>query len=499
MCDPRPSFDFFQETKSIESTGDGSIEENDDGIKSKKVDGGSIAEDNDELIGSNDSGVSARCDEDSNDTVQLMFDYDTLPDEVIGLLKEYEKMGKLEIKEGTVDTGRRSRMRVQHEEDEDEEDEEEEEEEEQGDETLIDPSKLISGVEDILETDAAVKSSGDNSSVRRIAIVQASKHNTAEFVKLIHLAEDDALTSGPLVDLHVSLLGDQGEDLQADKEDVKALLREVDARILELEKLANESRNFMDQNSETIDNLALDELDNIGDKSKLSSMRPGDSSSSSSSSRKNFFHAVDDTVIELMDDRHISTRPSFLIGTPPVSSSSISSTSTSSGGNALMPNIINPTLQKLDSSQRRYSYSSIHHAPSLLFDTFLPYRSFNPFDYRQEELRIGICTLQNEIVDFKRALLETEKLIRDIQNDIGDTRQRMALYLKDIPETHYSAVSDSLHLSYFRFPSRGLLITDSKIQLKKLEVDIESILANRAKNPWLDTGYALLSYLLTRM
>lgn len=102
-------------------------------------------------------------------------------------------------------------------------------------------------------------------------------------------------------------------------------------------------------------------------------------------------------------------------------------------------------------------------------------------------------------MDFKRALLETEKLIRDIQNDIGDTRQRMALYLKDIPETHYSAVSDSLHLSYFRFPSRGLLITDSKIQLKKLEVDIESILANRAKNPWLDTGYALLSYLLTRM
>ena len=28
-------------------------------------------------------------------------------------------------------------------------------------------------------------------------------------------------------------------------------------------------------------------------------------------------------------------------------------------------------------------------------------------------------------------------------------------------------------------------------------MDIESILANRAKNPWLDTGYALLSYLLT--
>jgi hypothetical protein len=30
-----------------------------------------------------------------------------------------------------------------------------------------------------------------------------------------------------------------------------------------------------------------------------------------------------------------------------------------------------------------------------------------------------------------------------------------------------------------------------------LEVDIESILSKRAKNPWLDTGYALLSYLLT--
>lgn len=35
------------------------------------------------------------------------------------------------------------------------------------------------------------------------------------------------------------------------------------------------------------------------------------------------------------------------------------------------------------------------------------------------------------------------------------------------------------------------------MQLRKLEVDIESILSKRAKNPWLDTGYALLSYLLT--
>ena len=35
-------------------------------------------------------------------------------------------------------------------------------------------------------------------------------------------------------------------------------------------------------------------------------------------------------------------------------------------------------------------------------------------------------------------------------------------------------------------------------QLKQLELDIESILSKRAKNPWMDTGYALLSYLLTR-
>lgn len=35
-----------------------------------------------------------------------------------------------------------------------------------------------------------------------------------------------------------------------------------------------------------------------------------------------------------------------------------------------------------------------------------------------------------------------------------------------------------------------------RLQLKKLEVEVDSILANRAKSPWLDTGYALLSYVL---
>lgn len=434
MCDPRPSFDLFQHTKSIETTGDGSVAASDDGIKSNIASG--IAEDN-EPAASNDSGVSESSNEDKDDTVQLMFDYDTLPDEVIGLLKEYEKMGRLEIRESAVNSNRRTDMQAEHEDGDGQDDEEEEEEgeEDEDDEAFIDPSKLIAGVRDILGTNAADQVD-DDSRVRRIAIVQASKNDTAEFVKLIHLAEDDALTSGPLVDLHVSLLGDQN-DSHEDQEDVHTLLREVDTRIVELETLTKESRSFMDKNSETIDNLALDELENCGGASRLSSSHQG----SSSSNRKNLYRAVDDTVIELIDDKLNPTRPSFLLDTPPVSSSSISSSSSSSG-NAL-PSTINatPSPHKPDSSPRRYSYSSIHHTPSLLFDTFLPYRSFNPFDYRQEEVRIGVCTLQNEIGDFKRALSETEKLIRDIQNDIDDTRQRMALYLKDIPETHYSAVS----------------------------------------------------------
>jgi hypothetical protein len=43
---------------------------------------------------------------------------------------------------------------------------------------------------------------------------------------------------------------------------------------------------------------------------------------------------------------------------------------------------------------------------------------------------------------------------------------------------------------------KSLIKSSPSLQLKKLEVEVESILANRAKSPWLDMGYAWLSYVL---
>lgn len=68
-------------------------------------------------------------------TKTLMFDYDSLPDEVHGLLKEYEKHGKMEIMEKRVRYIRSPGK------EEDEEDEEEED-----DEDVIDASQLVGGI-----------------------------------------------------------------------------------------------------------------------------------------------------------------------------------------------------------------------------------------------------------------------------------------------------------------------------------------------------------------
>lgn len=63
----------------------------------------------------------------------MLFDYDTLPDEVLSLLREYEKQGKMEIVE----------KRVVHYSRESQDSEDEEDEEEDDDEDALDASKLL--------------------------------------------------------------------------------------------------------------------------------------------------------------------------------------------------------------------------------------------------------------------------------------------------------------------------------------------------------------------
>ncbi|KAI8145305.1 hypothetical protein BJV82DRAFT_33437 [Fennellomyces sp. T-0311] len=112
---------------------------------------------------------------------ELLFDYDALPDEVLGLLREYEKQGKMKIEE----------QQVKHYNNDDEEDED-----------AVDVSRLVTTIHD------------DESSVawKRIATVRANRSDKAEFVKLVHLTDGNSMRNGYLLDLHVSMLGDNVDD-----------------------------------------------------------------------------------------------------------------------------------------------------------------------------------------------------------------------------------------------------------------------------------------------
>lgn len=68
-------------------------------------------------------------------------------------------------------------------------------------------------------------------------------------------------------------------------------------------------------------------------------------------------------------------------------------------------------------------------------------KTSDPFTYRQEEISCLIKSLKSELIEFKSSLQNTEDLVNDVQVDMDDFRNRMETYIKDIPESHYSAVS----------------------------------------------------------
>ena len=63
------------------------------------------------------------------------------------------------------------------------------------------------------------------------------------------------------------------------------------------------------------------------------------------------------------------------------------------------------------------------------------------FDNRVKSTAFLINSLAEELKEFKQSLDQTELLIQDVQLDMDDFRNRMEVYIKDIPESHYSAVS----------------------------------------------------------
>ena len=76
-----------------------------------------------------------------------------------------------------------------------------------------------------------------------------------------------------------------------------------------------------------------------------------------------------------------------------------------------------------------------------MYGTDIKENTGDPFDLRQREINALVSSLRKDLDKFKCSLEKTEDLVRDVQVDMDDTRNRMETYIKDIPESHYSAVS----------------------------------------------------------
>lgn len=77
--------------------------------------------------------------------------------------------------------------------------------------------------------------------------------------------------------------------------------------------------------------------------------------------------------------------------------------------------------------------------------------SRDPFELRQREINALVKGLGKDLDRFKESLVRTEDLVRDVQVDMDDTRNRMETYIKDIPESHYSAVKPLFILGFYSF------------------------------------------------
>lgn len=117
------------------------------------------------------------------------------------------------------------------------------------------------------------------------------------------------------------------------------------------------------------------------------------------------------------------------------SSSGSSFASTDSSSSSSSGVILRPTREMLS-----HRSSDNRHAQSMYID-HTAVKTRDPFSYRQEEISCLIKSLKSELVEFKSSLHNTEDLVNDVQVDMDDFRNRMETYIKDIPESHYSAVS----------------------------------------------------------
>lgn len=124
----------------------------------------------------------------------FMFDNDSIPSEVQKLIDVYEGKGKAEIKEVIV--------KYKHLNKDDEDIKEEDEDDDDEEEEMVDYSDLITN--NYMSQTQKIR--------REIAVVTTTRSDNIEFTKLIPVSMEGSANDGPLMDLHVSLFGENNID-----------------------------------------------------------------------------------------------------------------------------------------------------------------------------------------------------------------------------------------------------------------------------------------------
>ena len=181
----------------------------------------------------------------------MKFDYFTLPTEVKGLIDAYEHKGKVERKRMVVKFRKGSSLAsssdntssfMQEEDDEEDYYDDDEEEEEEEVDQDGNSSKNAVYYRDLIVGECE-KINYRNNPVRDIAVLSTTLSDNIEFIKLIQLPSEDPPDQGPLLDLHVSMFGDQNSDVDINNEaeELDTILQNIQSRLVILDSFKKES------------------------------------------------------------------------------------------------------------------------------------------------------------------------------------------------------------------------------------------------------------------
>ncbi|KAI9247639.1 hypothetical protein BY458DRAFT_536732 [Sporodiniella umbellata] len=88
---------------------------------------------------------------------------------------------------------------------------------------------------------------------------------------------------------------------------------------------------------------------------------------------------------------------------------------------------------------KSFDLSSVIVSPYSALETQVSEDDEDPFEKKHKEMSEVMKMFRKEIFGLQNSLKETEKLVQNIQSEMSDTKNKMETYIKDIPESHYSA------------------------------------------------------------